>query len=233
MSPVLKRAVLAAVPCLLVLSGCGVAGTEFHPGVAATVGDETITNNTVDELTADYCDAIESQLQQKVPLSGYRVGIAALLAWRSAIDQLAEGYDVEPGKDYEAQLQQFRGQADDLGLKGRDKEAFVEVQTSQAYGFDQLTQIGLIELENEGESDPTLDFQQARGLDELEAWVEREGVEFDPKYGLQMVEGQPQGVDTDLSFALGDLATSANVVNDDGTPDSAYLDSLPASSTCG
>ena len=233
MSPVLKRAVLAAVPCLLVLSGCGVAGTEFHPGVAAQVGDTTLTTDKVDDLTANYCEAIEDQLQGRIPLSGYRVGIAALLTWKTAVDELAEGYDVSPSKEFEAQVVDFQGQADDLGIKGADKEAFVEVQTAQAYVYDLLTQIGLIELTAEGETDPTLDFQQARGQDELEAWVAREGVEFDPKYGLEMVEGAPQGVDTDLSFAAGDFAKSATAVGEDGSADAGYLDGLPASSTCG
>lgn len=233
MSPVLKRALVAAVPCLLVLSGCGVAGTEFHPGVAAQVGDETLTTDRVDELTAAYCDAIEDELQAKVPLSGYRVGIAALLTWKTAVDELAEGYGVTPSKDFATQVVQYEGQADDLGIKGADKEAFVEVQTAQAYVYDLLTQIGLIELTAEGEEDPTLDFQQARGQDELEEWIAREGVEFDPKYGLEMFEGAPQGIDTDLSLAAGDLAKSATVVGEDGSADAGYLDSLPASSTCG
>jgi peptidyl-prolyl cis-trans isomerase SurA len=233
MAPVLKRALVATVPCLHVLSGCGVAGTQFHPGVAAQVGDETVTTDAVDELTADYCEAIEDQLQQPVPLSGYRVGIAALLTWKSAAEQLAERYGVTLSKEYAAQVAQYEGQADDLGLEGGDKEAFVEVQTAQAYVYDLLTQIGSIELEAEGQEDPTIDFQQARGQDELEAWIAREGVEFDPKYGLRMTEGAPDGVDTDLSFAAGDLATSALAVGPDGQPDAAYLDSLPASSTCG
>ena len=53
MGHVLKRVAALAVPCLLLLSGCGVAGTEFNPGVAARVGDETITTDDVDDLAAE------------------------------------------------------------------------------------------------------------------------------------------------------------------------------------
>ena len=38
------------------------------------------------------------------------------------------------------------------------------------------------------------------------AWVEREGVTFDPRYGTGLVDGLPQPVDTDISYALGDVA---------------------------
>lgn len=233
MTYVLKRAAAAAVPCLLLLSGCGVAGTEFHPGVAAQVGDETVSTNTVDELTADYCEAIEDQLQQRIPLKTYRAGVAALLAYRSATDQLAEEYDVVPGKTYEAARLQYEGQANGLGLKGADKEAFLEVQTSQDYVFDQLAQIGLIELEDEGETNSAPEVQQARGQQELAAWVDREGVDFDPKYGLAWVDGQPTSTDTDLSVATSRLAKSASIVDDQGTSDPGYVASLPESATCG
>lgn len=233
MGHVLKRALVAAVPCLLVLSGCGVAGTEFNPGVAARVGDETVSTNAVDELTTDYCHAIKGQLAGRVPLSSYRVGIAALLGWKEAATQLAEGYDIKPGKDYEAQVVSFQKQADDLKMSDEDAKAFVEVQVTQSYVYDLLTQIGLIELTAEGEKDPTLDFQQARGQDELEKWIDENGVEFDPKYGLTMTDGVPASADTDLSFVEGDLAKSATKVDDQGNPDASYIASLPKSSTCG
>ena len=44
---------------VVLLAGCGVAGTQFHPGVAAEVGDQTITTRHVDQVTDDYCKAIE------------------------------------------------------------------------------------------------------------------------------------------------------------------------------
>ena len=227
---VLKRVALA-VPCLLLLSGCGVAGTEFHPGVAADVGDQTVTTDEVDELVTTYCSAVEEQITaggQSFPLSGFRSGIAAQLAMESAVDQLAEDYDVTPSTDYKTQLAAIETDAEQY--TGKERAAFVEVQSSQTYVVDLLTQIGAIELEAEGEDDPTIDFQQARGQDELATWVAREGLTFDPRYGLQMVEGVPQPKDTDVTYALGDVAKAGL---SDGEPDPNYVASLPLSATCG
>ena len=50
---------LPVLPVVL-LVGCGVAGTQFNPGVAAQVGDQTITTRHVDEVTANYCTALET-----------------------------------------------------------------------------------------------------------------------------------------------------------------------------
>src|SRR5690242_2271116 len=71
---------LVAGSALLVsgLSGCGVAGTDFHPGVAARVGDATVSVDEVDSLTDSYCSAIEDQLTKAknvVPLGYLRSGV--------------------------------------------------------------------------------------------------------------------------------------------------------------
>jgi hypothetical protein len=231
MGPVLKRVVVAAVPCLLLLSGCGVAETQFHPGVAARVGDQTVTTDRVDELTTAYCAAVEAEITaggQAFPLAGFKTGVAAQLAMISAVDQLSVAYDVSPSSEFKSQQASIRSQAP--GITGDDLDAYVEVQSAQAYIGDLLTQIGAIELEREGEQEPTIDFQQARGQDALATWVEREGLAFDPRYGLEVVDGQPSPVDTDVSFAFSDLSQAAKA---GGDPDANYVASLPLSATCG
>ncbi|GAB3254694.1 hypothetical protein GCM10027448_22010 [Nocardioides dilutus] len=231
MSPVLKRSLAVAIPCLLLLSGCGVAETQFHPGVAVEVGDRTITTDRVDDLTSGFCEAVEGQIAeggQSYPLRLFKRGIVGQLALQSAVEQLAEDFDVEPGADYQAQLAQIESEAEGLTEGGR--EEYVEVQATLPYVTDVLTQIGALLLEQEGEDDPTLDFQQARGLDALTEWVEREGVTFDPRYGTELVDGQPQPVDTSLAFAVSDLAKGGM---SDAEPDPNYVAALPLSATCG
>ncbi len=231
MSSVLKRSLAAAVPCLVLLSGCGVAETQFRPGVAVEVGDRTITTDRVDELTAGFCAAVEEQISsggQSYPLRLFKRGIVGQLAVQSAVEQLADDYDVSPGTDYQSQLAQIETEAEGLSEEGRDE--YVEVQATLPYVTDVLTQIGGILLADEGEEDPTVDFQQARGLDALAEWVDREGVTFDPRYGTELVDGQPQPVDTDLTFAVSDVAKGG--VSDE-EPDPAYVATLPTSATCG
>jgi hypothetical protein len=231
MGPVLKRVVVVAVPCLLLLSGCGVAETQLHPGVAVEVGDRTISTDRVDSLTSGFCEAVEDQITsggQSFPLALFKRGIVSQLALQSAAEQLAEDFDVTPGSAYRAELTRIESEAEGLSESGRDE--YVEVQATVAYISDVLTQIGAKLLADEGEAEPTVDFQQARGLDELEAWVEREGVTFDPRYGTELVEGQPQPVDTSLTYAFSD---GAKLGASEGEPDPNYVASLPLSATCG
>jgi hypothetical protein len=228
---VLKRSLAAAIPCLLLLSGCGVAETQFRPGVAVEVGDRTITTDRVDELTAGFCTAVEEQIAssgQTYPLRLFKRGIVGQVALRSAVEQLADDYDITAGADYQSQLAQIEAEAEGLAEEGQ--EEYVEVQATLPYVTDVLTQIGGVLLAEEGEDDPTLDFQQARGLDELGEWVDREGVTFDPRYGTELVDGQPQPVDTDLTFAFSDVAKGG--VSEE-EPDAAYVATLPTSATCG
>lgn len=227
----LRRAVAVALPCLLLLSGCGIAETQFHPGVAVEVGDRSISTDRVDELTSGFCAAVEDQIAtggQSFPLSLFKRGIVGQLALQSAVEQLAEDFDVTPGSAYQSQLAQIETEAEGLAASGRDE--YVEVQATLPYVSDVLTQIGGILLAREGEQEPTLDFQQARGLDELATWVDREGVTFDPRYGVELVEGEPQPVDTSLAFAVSDVAKGG--MSQD-TPDPNYVASLPLSATCG
>jgi hypothetical protein len=233
MAPVLKRVAVAAVPCLLVLSGCGVAGTEFNPGVAAYVGDETVSTGEVDELTTSYCGAVETQVReggQRFPLAVFKSGIAAQLALRSAAEQIADEFGVTPSSEYRTQLAQIDQQAEDSGYTGEERDAYVQVQATQPLAFDLLTQVGRIQLEAEGQADPTVDFQQARGLDELAAWSEREGIEFNPRYGLEIVDGAPQPADTDVSLAVSELAKGGQSQDE---PPAEYVASLPAAAVCG
>jgi hypothetical protein len=231
MGPVLKRVVVVAVPCLLLLSGCGVAETQFNPGVAVRVGDETISTDRVDSLTSGFCDAVEDQIAsggQSFPLALFKRGIVSQLALQSAAEQLAEDFDVTPGDAYQAELARIESEAEGLSESGRDE--YVEVQATVPYLSDVLTQIGAKLLAEEGEAEPTVDFQEARGRDELAAWVEREGVTFDPRYGTEVVEGQPQPVDTSLTYAFSD---GAKLGSTEGEPDPNYVASLPLSATCG
>jgi hypothetical protein len=222
-----------AVACAvlsLTLTGCGVAGTDFHPGVAAQVGDETVSADHVDEVATDYCTAIEDQIRtggNPVPMRFLKSGIAGQLALLSAAEQLAEDYGVEPGEQYRTEVSAIEAQTEDLDEDVAD--AYLEINSISPYLVDVLRAVGAIELERDGQTDPSVEEQQAAGAEALEAWVEREGVELDPRYGMEFQEGQPVPVDTDVSFAVGDLAKAGQL----SEPDADYTSTLPGELTCG
>src|SRR5215218_2593197 len=90
-----SRRYLAGVTVVaaLTLSGCGSAG----PGVAAKVGEQTVTTSDVDRLTEGYCRALEPQISsqgQVVPMRLVRSFVAGSLTLEAAAQQLAEQNDI-------------------------------------------------------------------------------------------------------------------------------------------
>jgi hypothetical protein len=224
------RRALPALP-LVLLAGCGVAGTEFHPGVAAQVGDETLTTRHVDEVTADYCTAIEEVTKgdpnagnQQTPMRYLAHDFATTLVEEAAAEQLAEEYDVEPSAAYKESLAQLEPQRADLDEEQQD--AVREVIGARAYTDDVLAQIGRTELEDQGQDDATPEDQLAAGRERLNAWVADHDVEINPRYAVEL--GTVGQVDTDLSFAVDDQAKGGLAAE----VDADYTSGLPAHLVC-
>jgi len=218
---------LACAALVLPLCGCGVGGAEFHPGTAAQVGDDVVTVAHVDEVAADYCAAVEDQIQggTKVPMRYLRSGVAGQLAMRAAVEQLADEYGVTPGTQYRSQLSQIKGQASSLDDDIAD--SYVEVESVQPYVADVLTSVGGIRLEEE--SEPSIEARQQAGLEALDEWAQQEDVSFAPRYGLEFRDGQPVRVDEEISYPLSDTA-KAGLAEE---PDAEYAAALPDVQTCG
>jgi peptidyl-prolyl cis-trans isomerase SurA len=222
-----------ALPVLSVvlLAGCGVAGTEFHPGIAAEVGDQTITTRHVDEVTANYCAGFEKlskadpqSSDEPVPLRFVTNQFATLLVEHAAAEQLADQYDVEPGSASKSALASFEPQLE--SLSDEQKAAFQEILGARAYSNDVLAQIGQISLEDKGTSDATEDDQLAEGQKVLSAWLADHDVEVNPKYAVDL--DTPGQVDTDLSVAVGTKAKDGLKAE----PDPDYTSSLPSHLVC-
>lgn len=225
---------LAAVSAvtLLLLTACAVAGTEFRPGVAAQVGEVSVTNDQVDELAANFCLAVEDQIKaqnQQVPVGAFTTGIASQLIAVSAATQLGNAYGVEAGDTYRAAVTQARAQT--AGMSEAARDAFIEVQSAPDYIADILLRVGAVEMAKQGRVDATDEERLAAGQAALGSWSEREGVTIDPRYGLTMVDGMTQPGDTDVSYAFGDLAKAGNNSVEAPAPD--YLSALPAAAICG
>jgi peptidyl-prolyl cis-trans isomerase SurA len=220
-----RVAVLGVAVALL--SGC--AGAT--PGVAAQVGDDSITQDQLDTVTTNYCAAIEDQLTgggQVVPMRFLRGGIARILANRSIGEQLAAEQDVEAGRNYDQQVAKLEQSASALGEAERD--AVVTVETEQVYTQSIQAAVGRKLLEQEGAgADVAYSDTVARGKQAYADWADDNGVTFDPKLGVELVNGEVRPADTSLSFPVGEDA----VAGSKPTPDPAYSEGLPASQRCG
>ncbi len=224
---------LRALPLLpvVLLTGCGVAGTQFHPGVAAQVGDKTITSRHVDQVTDDYCKAVEKVSEgqdqtadAQTPLRYLTHEFATDLIQRAAAEQLAAEYDVKPTSAYASGLAQLEPQLTDLS--DDQKDAVREIVGARSYSQDVLTQVGEASLEEQGTTDASTDDQYAEGQKVLKAWVADHDVEINPKYALDF--GTADQVDTDLSYALGQTAKDGALPK----PDAEYTSSLPDNFVC-
>ena len=212
------------------LSGCGVAGTGFHPGAAAEVGDDTISVSTVNRYASDYCTAIEKQLEdnkQALPQRYLRGGVAGQLALVSAARQLAAEYDVEPGPEYTQKVAELQSATAELS-EGQ-QEAVIEIESSPVYIAGIQEAVGEKLLVTRGAADPAIAKARATGQRAFDAWLADHDVSIDPQFGVEIKDGQAVPTDTSLSYAVGDTAKKGQA----DTPDQEYAAGLSASLRCG
>jgi hypothetical protein len=206
----------------LLLTGCGSAA----PGVAVRVGDEELTVRHVDSVTENYCTAV-GDLESEVPMGFVRQYVVQLLTLRSQASQIADDYGVEPGSTYRNDVAQRQGTA---GTKPEEvRDDYVELASTQAYAQDILDQVGRIVLEEQGVAEPTAEQVTEAGIDVFNQWPDANGIEIDPRYGLEAVDGVLTPVDTNTSVAVGETARSGMETE----PDPAFAETLPANHRCG
>ena len=213
------------------LAGCGVAGTQFHPGIAAEVGDQTITTRHVDQVTDDYCAVTRRSARPTRSPATSRCRCATSRTssrpcWSSAPPPSSWPTSTtwQPGSATKSALASFEPQLE--SLTDEQKDAFREILGARAYTNDVLTQIGEISLEDQGTTDSTQDDQLAEGQKLLKAWTADNDVEVNPKYAVDL--DTPGQADTDLSVAVGSKAKDGLKAE----PDPAYTSSLPGHLVC-
>ena len=227
-----KRQVLAGVAAVaaLTLTGCGSAG----PGVAAKVGDQTVTVANVDRLTDGYCKALEEQITaqgQVVPMRLVRTFVAGTLTLQAAAEQFAAENDITEPDGYRDRVKGIETQAQ--GLPEAHRDDFVEVGSARVFVTALEQQVGAQLLLNEGNPSANDDQKVARGRDELVVWLGEHGVDVNPRYGFEIKNGDIVGVANDTSYALSKNAVAAGKFNSDAGPDQTYSASLPDSQRCG
>jgi hypothetical protein len=218
-----------ALTATVLLTGCGTV-PDFNPGVAARVGDDTVTSDEVDAVAADYCGAAEQQLQegQVLPNHYLRGEVAAGLALRAAADQLLEEYDVRIGREYDRAV--ARAEKSLASLDEDQRDALIEVQGASLYVSAVERAVGKAIIAEQGTTlSDRKEAADTAGEKAFVAWLDERDVRLDPKYGVSIESGAAAVSDTSLSFALGDTATKAGAEQ----PDIDYAAALPDTQRCG
>lgn len=216
-----RLAVLGAV--VVLLSGCG----AMQPGVAAQVGEDTISVDQVDDLTTSLCavleDLPEGDPNTPAAVSGEKARNNAMqsLILRSIADQMAGDYGVRSGSDFKAQVDRVRlqfGSIDDAKV-----EAALPAYTSVAYFIDIMRQVG-----DTTQAGLTDDQALAAGVKLAQQWESDNGIETNPLFGSFSIGDQEiKSERSDLAFAASDTAKQAEQGSDD------YAAALPDSQRCG
>lgn len=222
-TPRLRRlAALAAVATVL-LSGCGSAS----PGVAARIGDQTITVNDVDAESLLICQAVEADLQQPLPMGLARYQILTGQISRAIADQIAEEYDVAAGEVYDSAVSATEVQMADYPEE--TQETLVTVSTTQTYVESILEAASRQALAAEGVAEPTQDQIAERSQDLFATWPDSHTLEIDPRFGFTFVDGGFVQAETGASLAVSDTAKAGQAAE----PDPAVTAQLPAAQRCG
>jgi hypothetical protein len=222
-TPRLRRLAGLAVASTLALSGCGLA----NPGVAARVGDDTITVRDVNEESDLICQAVEKDLQDPLPMSLARYQILTGQISRAIATQIAEEYDVSPGSDYTAAVAAAEAQVAAYPEETRD--TLLTVTTTQAYVESILAEASKKLLAEEGLADPTLDEISARSQELFATWPDSHTLDIDPRFGFEFVDGAYTSAETGVSVAVSDTAKAGRAEE----PDPAVTALLPVSQRCG
>jgi hypothetical protein len=210
----------------LLLTGCGSAA----PGVAVKVGDEELSVRDVDAAAREMCTALGDQFEAQstvLPMSFIRQGTVQLLTLRTQAMQVADDYGLEPGSSYRNDVAQRRRTA--ASMPEDVRETYVELTSANALASDIVDQVGAIVLEERGVTDPTTEQVTQAGVDVFNQWPDANGIEIDPRYGLESVDGVLTPVDTNTSVAVGETAKAGLKTE----PDAAFAKSLPLTHRCG
>ena len=178
-------------------------------------------------MTTQFCAAIDEPLDQQaqsIPNGYFRGGIAGVLALREVAEQVAADYDVEADSDaYRQQLADLENQVG--SLPEAQQEAVIAVESSPFYVQAVQTAVG----EEIAGSDADESEIEAAGSEEIQAWIDDHGVEFDPALNTTIRDGQVAPADGSLSFAVSEGAKAGL----EEQPNSALAAELPESQRCG
>jgi hypothetical protein len=220
------RSAVAAVLAVAVLSSC-----STHPGSAAVVGDEKISEARLDDVASALCLAqsggANGQSQQLASRSARQIALGVLLDSELS-RQFGESEGVEPDQRQVSQALASREQVINA-LPRANREDFRTALREFAEGQLMVLEIGRRSLSEKGRRNVTDQQAVSEGTRLRNAWANRNlDVSVDPRYG-EYTRGTLRSESGSLSVAASGRAQDGDSPN----PSSGWVDSLPASQKCG
>ena len=233
----LSRSLVPMVAVAALLSGCGggITDATTAPGVAVRVGDDVISQSTINTAADAICALEEPRLVeagQVVSMKRVKQLAVSMLAQRAQVMQIAQEYDVEPGPEVAAQRIELEKEAADLSAD--ERAALVEAIGAEALFQSVLRQVGAIALAQDGVKKPTQEQVEARASDIYQNWSKSHAIEIDPRYSFAVSNGAPAPLDTGASVPVSDVAKDGWLqMADPAAADPETPASLPDSQRCG
>lgn len=223
-----RRSALAVGGVLLALSGC-----SLHPGEAAVVGSESITQARVDELAEAICVAnvagavAQGQPPPELPSRGARQLAVQVLLDTTLSEQFGEETGVEPDQERVSEALAQNEQAVEL-LPEEQQEPLREALRRDVEAQLTVMAAGRRSLQRQGETDVSDQQALAEGQRLRSEFVADLDVEVDPRYGTFRRGALQPGVSS-LSVPVSEQAVTGAL----SEPGEAWVADLPASQKCG
>ena len=220
-----KGAVLA-LAAAFVMSACGI-----HPGSAAVVGSESISDARVDEVASALCAAQAGATQsgqqpQDLASRAARLGALDVLLNSTLSRQYGESQGVEPDQEQVSAALAANEQSI-ASLPAARREVFRQTLQDYAEGQLMLIEVGRRELAKTGARNVTEEQAVSEGTKLRNAWAENVDVSVDPRYG-EYSKNALLAKSGSLSVASSSRATDGDSPN----PSAGWVASLPASQKC-
>jgi hypothetical protein len=221
-----SRTVLAAVAAVagLLLSACSV-----HPGSAAVVGEESISDTRVDDVASALCAAQKGGQNggQDLASRGARQGALDVLINSALSRQFGVSQGVQPDQE-QVSAALAANSANITALPAEHRKDFEDTLREYAEGQLMLIDVGRRELAKSGKQNVTEQQAVSEGTRLRNAWAAKHvDVTVDPRFG--------EYTKNSLLPKSGSLSVAASKSAADGDspdPSPGWVASLPASQKC-
>jgi SurA-like protein len=221
-----SRTVLAAVAAA---AGLALSACSAHPGSAAVVGDESISDVRVDDVASALCAAQGGGQSggQDLASRGARQGALDVLINSALSRQYGASQGVQP--DQEQVSAALAANAQNIsGLPAEHRQDFEDTLREYAEGQLMLIDIGRRELAKAGTKNATEQQAVSAGTKLRNAWAAKNAeVTVDPRFGEYSKNAL-----LPKSGSLSVAASQSAADGDSPDPSPGWIASLPASQKC-